>query len=85
MRQRYHTIIKPESNGWFVGWVEEIPGTISKGRTIDECRGNLRDALALMVATYRDEARVGLNRNWIQEPIEIEVDDADALSHPMMA
>ena len=27
MKQQYHTIIKPESNGWFVGWVEEIPGT----------------------------------------------------------
>ena len=29
--QRYHTIIKPEPNGWFVGWVEEIPGAISQG------------------------------------------------------
>jgi predicted RNase H-like HicB family nuclease len=73
MKQRYHTIIKPESTGWFVGWVEEIPGTISQGRTLKECRRNLREALQLMVETHRDEARLGLDRTCIQEAIEIDI------------
>ena len=73
MIQRYHTIIKPEPNGWFVGWVEEIPGAISQGRSLDECRENLRDALTLMVETHRDEARIGLDPSCIQEPIEIDI------------
>lgn len=73
MKQRYHTIIKPEANGWFVGWVEEIPGTISQGRSLDECRRNLRDSLELMVETHRDEARLGLDPSCIQEAIEIDV------------
>jgi predicted RNase H-like HicB family nuclease len=72
MRQRYHTIIKPERNGWFVGWVEEIPGTITHGKSLDECRRNLRDALQLMIETHRDEARLSLDRSCIQEAIEIE-------------
>jgi predicted RNase H-like HicB family nuclease len=75
MRQRYHTIIKPESTGWFVGWVEEIPGTMTHGRSLDECRRNLRDSLLLMVRTHRDEARVGLNASCILEDIEIETDE----------
>ena len=73
MRQRYHTIIKPESNGWFVGWVEEIPGTITHGKSLDECRVNLRDALMLMLETHRDEARLGLDGKCIQECIEVDV------------
>ena len=73
MKQRYHTIIKPEPNGWFVGWVEEIPGTITQGRSLDECRRNLRDSLELMVETHRDEARQGLDPSCIQEAIEIDV------------
>lgn len=73
MIQRYHTIIKPQSNGWFVGWVEEIPGTITHGRSLDECRANLRDSLQLMVETHRDEARMGMDPSCILEPIEIEV------------
>ena len=66
MKQRYHTIIKPEANGWFVGWVEEIPGALSQGRSLDECRHNLRDSLELLVETHRDEARIGLDPSCIQ-------------------
>jgi predicted RNase H-like HicB family nuclease len=75
MRQRYHTIIKPEATGWFVGWVEEIPGTITHGRSLDECRRNLRDSLMLMVETHRDEARLGLDASCILESIEIDTSE----------
>lgn len=75
MIQRYHTIIKPESNGCFVGWVEEIPGAITLGSTLEECRRNLRESLQLMVETHRDEARRGLDATCIQESIEIDTDD----------
>lgn len=73
MKQRYHTIIKPESTGWFVGWVEEIPGAITHGRSLEECRENLRDSLQLMLDTHRDEARLGLDSHCILEAIEIDV------------
>jgi predicted RNase H-like HicB family nuclease len=75
MLQRYHTIIKPQTNGWFVGWVEEIPGTISHGQSLDQCRENLRQSLLLIVETHRDEARIGLDKTCIQEAIEIDVDE----------
>ena len=75
MRQRYHTIIKPSANGWFVGWVEEVPGTITHGRSLDECRANLKDSLELMVETNRDTARLGLDPSCILESIEIDLAD----------
>src|SRR5438067_2011303 len=75
VKQRYHTIIRPTTSGWFVGWVEEIPGTITHGKSLDECRRNLRDSLQLMVETHRDEARLGLDSRCIQESIEIDIDE----------
>ena len=81
MKQRYHTIIKPEANGWFVGWVEEIPGAISQGRSLDECRHNLRESLELLVETHRDEARIGLDPSCIQEAIEIDVPEPVGMAH----
>jgi predicted RNase H-like HicB family nuclease len=75
MKQRYHTIIKPESNGWFVGWVEEIPGAITQAPTLDECRQALRESLRLLVETHRDEARQGADENCLLESIEIDVED----------
>lgn len=83
MKQRYHTIIKPEPNGWFVGWVEEIPGAISQGRSLEEVRENLRDSLELIVETHRDEARIGLDSSCIQEAIEIDVHESEPM--PMHA
>lgn len=79
MRQAFHTIIRPDRHG-FIGWVEEVPGTISCGRSLDECRNNLREALLLMLHTHRDEARMALDDSCIQEPIEVEIKDwADTL------
>ena len=80
MRQRYHTIIKPQRTGWFVGWVEEVPGTITHGRSLDECRSNLKEALQLMIETHRDEARQSLDPSCIQEAIEIDTSELAAQS-----
>ena len=75
MKQHFHTIIKPQRSGWFVGWVEEIPVTITQAKSLDECRRSLRDALQLMVETHRDEARLGMDAKCILEAIEIDVSE----------
>jgi predicted RNase H-like HicB family nuclease len=80
MKQRYHTIIKPDQNGSFVGWVEEVPGALTHGRSLDECRERLRAALQLMLETHRDEARQGLDTSCIQESIEIDLPEPQYLS-----
>jgi predicted RNase H-like HicB family nuclease len=80
MKQRYHTIIKAKANGTYVGWVEEIPGALTFGRSLDECRHKLRDSLQLMIETHRDEARLAMDGSCLEEAIEIELlDDAHAL------
>lgn len=79
MRQVYHTIIKKKGEKLFVGWVEEVPGTLTHGRTLAECRANLRDSLTLMLETIRDEARLGLDDSCITEPLVLEVEDEPAL------
>ncbi len=77
VKQHYHTIIKPTRDGWYVGWVEEVPGTITYGSSLEECRRNLRDALSIMLESLRDEARIGLDDNCVQEMLEIEVEDPE--------
>lgn len=41
----------------YVAFVEELPGANSQGETLQEARANLREAVELMVAARRDEAR----------------------------
>src|ERR1700716_3757390 len=86
MKQRYHTIIKLSETGTYLGWVEEIPGALTHGRSLEECRRKLRDALQLMIETHRDEARLALDPTCIQESIELDLTESHALeSHAFNA
>jgi predicted RNase H-like HicB family nuclease len=34
---------------WWAAWVEEIPGVNTQGKTLDEARENLKDALQMVL------------------------------------
>jgi predicted RNase H-like HicB family nuclease len=42
---------------WWIGWVEEVPGVNSQGRTREELLENLRDALNEALEMNREDAR----------------------------
>ncbi len=44
----YEEVPQAEGGG-YVAYVEELPGAITEGDTLDEARENLRDALALLI------------------------------------
>lgn len=43
----------PLEDGWVMAQVEEVPGALSQGRTREEARENVLDALRLMLTTSR--------------------------------
>jgi predicted RNase H-like HicB family nuclease len=75
MRQSFHSIIKPRHDGWFVGWVEELPGAITRARTLEECRAKLRESLELIIDINRSEARLWVDPSCLMESVEIETPD----------
>ncbi len=48
---------EPDENGWIVARVNEVPGAISQGRTREEARENVLDALRLVLSD--DEGAAG--------------------------
>jgi predicted RNase H-like HicB family nuclease len=52
---KFTAIIEKSDDGWLVGQIEEIPAAISQGKTIDELKANLIDALKLLMDSNRDE------------------------------
>ena len=73
MRNKFTAIIEKHDD-WYVGYVEEIPGVNTQGKTLAEVRGNLKDALKLIIETNRSLAEKGINaKNIIKEPITVEV------------
>lgn len=40
-----YTAVVQQDGEWWIGWVEEVPGVNSQGKTREELLDNLRDAL----------------------------------------
>lgn len=51
----YRAAIRKDGD-WWIGWVQEIPGVNSQGRTREELLENLRSALAEAIELNRQEA-----------------------------
>ena len=54
------TAVYVQDGPWIVGWIEEVPGAMSQGATLEEARENLRDALALLLETLRSDSAAQL-------------------------
>jgi predicted RNase H-like HicB family nuclease len=59
---------EPDEFGWIVARVIEVPGAISQGKTQEEARENVIDALRLMLAPDDDDPNVAAGRS---EPLEL--------------
>ena len=50
---RQFTAIYKKSGKWYLGWIEEIPGVNTQGKTLKETKENLKEALLLILETNR--------------------------------
>lgn len=56
MKTDYKAVVKQDGD-WWVGWVEEIPGVNSQGKSREELMGNLASALNEAIEMNREDAR----------------------------
>jgi predicted RNase H-like HicB family nuclease len=67
---REFTAIYKKSGKWILGWIEEIPGVNTQGKTLREVKENLKEALALILETNRN-LTFGKVGEFKREPISI--------------
>jgi predicted RNase H-like HicB family nuclease len=59
---------------WWVGYVEEVPGANTQGRTLDEARDNLKDAVQLLIESNRQEIqRLAGGKHVVREELLVPV------------
>ena len=56
MATTYSALIQ-QHDGWWIGWIEEVPGVNSQGQSRQELLDNLRDALEEALEMNRTEAK----------------------------
>ncbi len=51
------TAVFEQVGEWWIGYVEELPGANTQGRTLEEARENLKEAVQLVIEANRELAR----------------------------
>jgi len=51
------TAVYEQDGKWWIGYVEELPGTNTQGRTLAETRENLKEAVQLIIEANRELTR----------------------------
>lgn len=61
------TAIYKRHGKWYLGWVEEIPGVNTQGKTLKETKENLKEALLLILEVNRVLSRKEISGKVIKE------------------
>jgi predicted RNase H-like HicB family nuclease len=69
MKREFTAIIK-QDEGWWIGWVEEVPGVNSQGKTKAELLRNLRSAIKEALEFNRAEARAAAHSGYEEALIQ---------------
>lgn len=73
MAKRF-TAIYQKHGKWYLGWVEEIPGVNTQGKTLKETKENLKEALLLILETNRVISKREFPKGkFIREPLSVSV------------
>ena len=68
------TAVYMKQGKWYIGYVEEIPGVNTQGKTLAETKQNLKEALVLVLEANRTLAHRSHGHRAIEEPISIAVE-----------
>lgn len=66
----YTAVIK-HSDGWWIGWIEEVPGVNCQERTHEELRQSLAEALAEALDFNRQDALAAAGDDYREEKVVV--------------
>ena len=66
-----YTAITKKRGGWWIGWIEEVPGVNCQERTREELLETLRVTLKEMIDFNREEAIQAAAPDYTEEPLTV--------------
>lgn len=68
------TAVYEQDGDWWIGYVEELTGVNTQGRTLDEVRENLKEAVTLLLESNRKITRKETkNKKVIRESLRLTI------------
>ncbi len=66
------TAIVEKDGDWFFAYCPEVPGANGQGRTVEQCRQNLAEAIALILEDRRQDALRGIPQEAIRDVVVLD-------------
>ena len=72
MKHEFYVTYTPIEDGWILAQAPEIPGAVTQGRTMDEARAMIKEAVELLLESYRENAEQNASNDTVRETLFIE-------------
>ena len=73
VKREYAVLYQPIEDGWIMATVPDLPGAVTQGKTIDEARAMIKEAVELLLQGYRENAAKDAPGNSIWETISVDL------------
>ena len=70
MKNQYTAVMK-EEDGWWIGWIEEVPGVNCQERTCEALKATLEATLREALEFNRQDARAAAGAGYTEEKITL--------------
>lgn len=65
------TAVFEKDGEWYIGYCPEVPGANGQGRTLEECRESLVEAIKLILEDRREQGLAGVPADAICEKVVV--------------
>lgn len=70
--EQFTAVFERGDGDWWIAYVEELPGANTQGKTLEEARENLREAVHLTIEANREISRKETgDQGVIREPLDV--------------
>lgn len=73
MQREYTVAYQTIEDGWIMATVPELPGAVTQRENIEEAREMIKEAIALVVQSYRENAIKDAPGNAMWETLRVEI------------
>jgi predicted RNase H-like HicB family nuclease len=76
VKREYTVLYQPIEDGWIMATVPELPGAVTQGKDLSEARCMIKEAIELLLQSYRENAVKDAPGNAIWENLTIDISAA---------
>jgi predicted RNase H-like HicB family nuclease len=73
VKREYSVLYQPIEDGWVMATVPELPGAVTQGKDLNEARAMIKEAIELLLQSYRENAAKDAPGNAIWEKLTVDV------------